>query len=199
MNESRSAPELLSVHASRWDVARRYLPVIQRLGHSSHRTTQDVIAASVELACGPAHIYRLLRRYLADPRLTSLLPRRRGTKDGHSYIQPEVEALINDAIEEVYLTRQRPRVMDLVAEVRRRCRALGLTPPGRKAITKRLQARPQSEVLARREGRKTARDRVGPVTGSLEADWPLSLVQIDHTLVDVIVVDSVSREQPSRM
>jgi putative transposase len=37
------------------------------------------------------------------------------------------------------------------------------------------------------------------VTGSLEADWPLSLVQIDHTLVDVIVVDSVSREQPSRM
>ena len=48
-------------------------------------------------------------------------------------------------------------------------------------------------MLARREGRKAARDRFGPVTGSLEADWPLALVQIDHTLVDVIVVDSVTR------
>jgi len=113
-------------------------------------------------------------------------------------MQPEVEAVINDAIEEVYLTRQRPRVMDLVREVRRRCRALGLTPPGRKAITKRVQARPQREVLARREGRKAARDRFGAVTGSLEADWPLSLVQIDHTPVDVIVVDSVSREPIQR-
>jgi putative transposase len=198
MNESRSAPELSSVHASRWDEARRYLPVIQRLGRSSHRTTKEVIAASVELGCGPAHVYRLLQRYLADPRLTSLLPRRRGTKDGHSYLQREVEAVIKDAIETVYLARQRPRVMDLVAEVRRRCHALGLTPPGRKAITTRLQARPQSEVLARREGRKAARDRFGPVTGSLEADWPLSLIQIDHTLVDVIVVDSVSREPIQR-
>ncbi len=188
-----SAPELSSVHASRWDEARRYLPVIQRLGASAHRTTKDVIAASIELGCGPAHVFRLLRRYSADPRLTSLLPRRRGTKDGHSYLRHEVEAVINEAIETLYLTRQRPRVADLVAEVRQRCHALGLTPPGRKAIRTRLQARPQREVIARRQGQKAARDRFGPVTGSLEADWPLSLVQIDHTRVDVIVVDSVSR------
>lgn len=197
MNE-RSAPELSSVHASRWEEARRYLPVIQRLGQSPHRTSEDVIAASVQLGCGYAHVYRLLRRYLADPRLTSLLPRRRGTKGGHSYLRHEVAAVINDAIESVYLTRQRPRVMDLVTEVRQRCHALGLTPPGRKAITTRLKARPQSEVLARREGYKAARDRFGPVTGSLETHWPLSLVQIDHTLVDVIVVDSVSRQPIQR-
>jgi len=30
--------------------------------------------------------------------------------------------------------------------------------------------------------------------GSLKAGWPLSLVQIDHTLVDGIVVDSVTRK-----
>jgi putative transposase len=43
------------------------------------------------------------------------------------------------------------------------------------------------------EGRKAARDRFTPATGSVEAPWPLSLVQIDHTLVDVIVVDTVTR------
>jgi putative transposase len=101
-------------------------------------------------------------------------------------------------IETVYLTRQRPKIMDLVTEVRRKCHALGLTPPGRKAITARLRAKPRQEVTARREGRKAARDRFGPAIGSLEAAWPLSLVQIDHTLVDVIVVDSDTRRPIQR-
>src|ERR1700735_5384387 len=57
----------------------------------------------------------------------------------------------------------------------------------------RLQARPAREVVAKGEGRKAARDRYIPAVGSLEAHWPLSLVQIDHTLVDVIVVDSETR------
>ena len=48
-------------------------------------------------------------------------------------------------------------------------------------------------MVAKREGRKAARDRYVPVVGSLEAHWPLSLIQIDHTLVDVIVVDSATR------
>ena len=56
-----------------------------------------------------------------------------------------------------------------------------------------MRLKPRKEVTARREGRKAARDRFAPAIGSLEAEWPLSLVQIDHTLVDVIVVDSVNR------
>lgn len=98
--------------------------------------------------------------------------------------------MIEETIDSVYLTRQRPRMTDLVEEIRRRCHALGIAPPGRKAIKARVQAKPRREVVARREGRKAARDRFGPVTGSLEAAFPLALVQIDHTLVDVIVVDS---------
>ena len=70
---------------------------------------------------------------------------------------------------------------------------LGLTPPGRKAITARVRRKPRSEIVARREGRKAARDRFAPAAGSLQAEWPLALVQIDHTLVDVIVVDSLTR------
>ena len=53
--------------------------------------------------------------------------------------------------------------------------------------------RPAAEVAARRHGRKAARDRYAPAIGSLDASWPLALVQIDHTLVDVIVVDFLSR------
>jgi putative transposase len=112
---------------------------------------------------------------------------------GSSRLISEIDALVDETIESIYLTRQRPKIMDLVTEVRQRCHALGLAAPGRKAIKKRVQAKPRREVMARREGYKAARARFAPVTGSLKADWPLALVQIDHTLVDVIVVDSVRR------
>ena len=188
-----SAPELSMVGAAAWDEARRFLPVIRRLAENPARTRRDALAAADELGCGPTHVYALLRRYLRDARLTSLLPRRRGPERGGSLLDQEVDALIGEVLDTVYLTRQRPRIVDLVEEVRRRCVAGGLGIPSRKAITARLRARPGREVVAKREGRKAARDRYLAAVGSLEAYWPLSLIQIDHTLVDVIVVDSKTR------
>lgn len=188
-----SAPELSMVDAAAWDEARRCLPVIRRLAENSVRKRRDVIAAAAELGYGPTHVYALLRRYLADARLTSLLPRRRGPERGISLLDQEVDALISEVIDNFYLTRQQPRVVDLFDEVRRRCIAAGLVPPSRKAIAARLQTRRPRDVVAKREGRKAARDRYLPAVGSLEAHWPLSLIQIDHTLVDVIVVDSATR------
>jgi len=158
-----SAPDLSMVEAAAWNEARRCLPVIRRLAENTARTRSDVLAAAAELGYGPTHAYALLRRYLADARLTSLLPRRRGPERGMSLLDQEVDELIREVIDGVYLTRQRPRIVHLIEEVRRR------------------------------DGRKAARDRYVPAVGSLEARWPLSLVQIDHTLVDVIVVDSATR------
>ncbi len=188
-----SAPELSTVDAAAWDEARRCLPVIRRLAENPARKRSDVLAAAADLGCGPTHAYALLRRYLADARLTSLLPRRRGPERGISLLDQEVDALIGEVIDAVYLTRQRPRIAHLIEEVRRRCIGEGLPIPSRKAITARLRTRSAREVVAKREGPKAARDRYLPAVGSLEAHWPLSLIQIDHTLVDVIVVDSVTR------
>jgi len=193
MSGAPTAPELLSVAPPQWDRALRYLSVVRRLSESSTRTRAEVAAAAAELGCGVIHLYALLGRYQADPRLTSLLPRRRGPVPGGSLLSGEVNAVIDDAIRAIYLTRQKPRISDLLTEIRRRCHALQLKPPGRWAVTARLLAKPQSEVVARRLGRKAARDRFSPAVGSLKPKWPLALVQIDHTLVDVIVVDSVTR------
>jgi putative transposase len=188
-----NTPDLSMIGAAAWDEARRCLPVIRRLAENPARTRRDVLAAARELGYGATHTYALLRRYLADARLTGLLPSRRGPERGVSLLDEEVDAVIREAIDTVYLTRQRPRITHLVEEVRRRCVAEGLRVPSRKAITARVQARPAHEVVAKREGCKAARERFLPAVGSLEAHWPLSLIQIDHTLVDVIVVDSETR------
>jgi putative transposase len=185
--------DLSAVSEAEWDEARQALPVIRQLAEAPSRSRADVLAAAAKIGCGPTTAYELLRRYRADPRLTSLLRRRRGPNMGGSRLSSELDALVQATINEVYLTRQKAPVTHLVAEVRRRCKAMGLQAPGRKAVTARVRALAPDRVLAAREGRKAARDRYAPATGSLEAAWPLSLVQIDHTLVDVIVVDSASR------
>ncbi len=154
-----STPELIEVPEQDWQEARRRLSIIQPLSATKARTREGVTLAAKHLRLSVTHAYRLLKRYDADPRLTSLLPAPRGPKQGHSRLQPLVEDVIRTSIEEDYLTRQKPSVAVLVDKVRRRCKALGLQPPSQKAVRFRLAARPAAEVMARRQGRKAARDR----------------------------------------
>jgi putative transposase len=193
MSDTPTPPELSDVGEAEWTEARRCFPVIQRLCKTPRRTRAQVTAAAAELGYSRSQIYVLLNRFLLDPRLTSLIPRKRGPLRGRSRLSAEIDQLVNEVIETVYLTRQRPRLMDLVNEIRRRCRAAGLMAPSRKAVRTRLNAKRREEIIARRHGAKAARDQFAPAIGSLEAEWPLSLVQIDHTLVDVIIVDSLTR------
>ena len=118
--------ELTEVSSQDWQEARRRLEVIQSLTTVTGRTRCSVEEAAGLLRLSVTHAYRLLKRYESDPRLTSLLPARRGRKEGHSRLAIMVEQVIQTAIEEVYLTRQKPRVSVLVEDVRRRCRALGV-------------------------------------------------------------------------
>jgi putative transposase len=188
-----AAPDLAEIGEAEWEQARRRAAAIRPLAEVPRNSRARVEQVAAELGCKPALVYRLVARWRADPRVTSLLPSTRGRRPGAFRKAPEIDELVRVAIEEVYLTRQKPTVSHLVGEVRRRCKHAGLQPPSRGTIERRLAQRASAEVLARREGRKAARDRFTPAAGSVEAAWPLSLVQIDHTLVDVIVVDSVTR------
>jgi putative transposase len=97
------------------------------------RTRSRVQVAAELLQLSAAQVYRLLDRYLTDPRLTALLPAPRARRQGQRRLRPEVENVIQVTIDEFYLTRQKPRVAALVAEVRRRCRSLGFRSASHKA------------------------------------------------------------------
>ena len=198
MSAAAGTPDLSGVPAAEWLEARRRHAAIRALAETPERTRADAEATAAVLGLDISFVYKLLARYEADPRVTSMLPRRRGRRDGDLVLAAEVDEVIQAAIDEMFLTRQRPRVSDLVTEIRRRCWTLGLPRPSRKTVQKRIDQRAPREVLARREGRKAARDRFAPATGSLDAPWPLSLIQIDHTLVDVMAVDSVIRQPIQR-
>lgn len=187
------SPDLATVPDSAWAEAARRCGVIQQVADNPSRTRADMRHAARQLGCSVARAYVLLQRYQAEPSVTTLLPRRPGPPVGLSRLPRDLDALVDEVIETMYLTKQKARLSDIAVEVRRRCHALGVRAPGRKAITTRVRQKPRALVVARREGRSAARDRYQPVHGSLESPSPLALIQIDHTLVDVIVVDSVTR------
>ncbi|WP_315860726.1 transposase family protein [Rhizobium leguminosarum] len=56
----------------------------------------------------------------------------------------------------------------------------------------------QRRLMKSREGAKAARQQFAPVVGEYSAEYALQVVQIDHTLVDLFIVDAVSRQPLQR-
>ncbi len=69
----------------------------------------------------------------------------------------------------------------------------GLKPPSLKAVRARVSARSLRDRVKAREGAKAAGNRFRQVKVGLRPERPLQLVQIDHTKVDIMLVDDVTR------
>lgn len=77
-------------------------------------------------------------------------------------------------------------------------RVRGARPPSWDAIKARVARKDERLLLQDREGAEAARARFAPVVGEYRASHALEVVQIDHTKVDVFVIDSVHREPIGR-
>jgi putative transposase len=124
-----------------------------------------------------------------------LLLGRSGRPRGSRFLDPEREAVIEDAIQNYYLTRERPRIADLMREIGAVCQQRGLKAPNFRSVKRRLNAPDPSLVMKERMGGKAAASVFRPVgvPRTRAQILPMDLVQIDHTPVDVIVVDERDR------
>jgi putative transposase len=70
-----------------------------------------------------------------------------------------------------------------------------LHSPDLLTIKSRLEAIPARKTYARLHGEKAAEERFDPILGKFPgADYPLAILQIDHTLLDIILVDEIERK-----
>jgi len=159
---------------------------------------QSVRDACSRLQLGKSQVYEILRRYRADPRTTSLVLATGGTSKGADRLAPEISAVIERSIEQFYLKRQKLTGAALFSVVQHECRKAGLKPPSLNAVRRRVAAKPAAKVVRAREGAAVAEQRFRPVPGHLTTAWPLDVLQMDHTLVDLIVVDEAARRPIGR-
>jgi len=185
---------LVSLSAAAWAEAKRRAPVIAPLAALAVVPAATAGAAAVQLGLSTRSVYELIRRYRAGGGLLSALaPRPHTGGRGSSRLTQPVEQVIAQAIQAMYLTRQKRRVEAVVFEVRKQCHRLGLTPPAANTIRARVRAVRPETARRRREGAAAAQPLLAAPGNTPEARAPFEVFQMDHTLVDLIVVDAYQR------
>lgn len=192
--------DIATIGSDDWAIAQKRFAVISPLLNQSVTPRSSVEAQAKLAGVDAATVYRWLDRYRNWGEVLALVPRKRGWKSGNTRLTTQGERLIEEVIEEHYLSKQRPSIQSAIAEVDRRAKALGIKPPGASAIRARIARISEKQFLRRRGFADKARNRFTPAVGKFPgADYPLAVVQIDHTPIDLIVVDDVHRRPIGRL
>jgi putative transposase len=144
-------------------------------------------------------IQRWCRKWVArrrDYRAVTCRIDRRGAP-GEGRFRDEVETEIAEVIDDYYLTLERPSIRETHAALQRRLEALNrsrasddlLPVPAERTLDRRIAKLNQYEVVARREGERAAKRRFRAVTGVVHVKRILERVEMDHTPLNLFVVD----------
>ena len=169
-----------------WETARQREAVLRTISEQGNLSRQ-VADAAANLGVSVRTVFRWLAAYRQLPQTSSLLPNPMGPPKGTKRIDAKVEEVIESVINDVYLSKPRAKKEEVARMVGLRCEAMGLKAPSRKPILARLSALDKSVVAKARLEPGEAAALVDFVPGTYKVVKPLDVVQIDHTLADVIV------------
>lgn len=177
-----------------WETAVRQAAVISRLATLEAAGVTAVDTAADELGLSRRQVYVLLGRWRVGGGVVSdLLPGRSSGGRGGSRLPDDVEAIVRQVLQARYLTRQRRSVAAPCREITRLCRLRGLQVPSRGTVLRRVAQLDPLKTTQMREGRDAARSKRSAGGVAPEITQLLQQVQMDHTPVDVIVVDERHR------
>lgn len=182
-----------AIHDKDLEEARQRLEAIEPLLSLPKRTANDVINRAKELGIGKSTLYRWIKEYKSTKRLTSLAPSRRVKRS--KKIDKQVEAIMQDVIENDYLNTQKITIVKTADIIARRCKKAGLKKtPHKNTVRNRINDIDARERTKRRHGEKAARDTYDEITNIYsDLDYPLGCVEIDHTQLDIQIVDDEHR------
>lgn len=187
---------------AQWAEAQRRLQAIKPLLENPIRTREEVEAQGAKVGANASTLYKWLKLFQDSGQVSSLVPYKRGRRTGVRLIDPVVEKIIESAIEDIYFKKQRHKAQDVVDEVFRLCRNAKVDPPHANTVRARVtmhHLQDPANVLRRRGHRDVARNRYAPIQGPFPGGTaPYSVVQVDHTEVDIILVDEVNRKPIGR-
>jgi putative transposase len=196
---SDSGKDLADIADEDWRIAEQRFAAIRPLVNEMMLGRSAVMHRAKEVGIDTATLYRWLGRYKAYGVVSALIPKKRGWKPGNTRIPAFAEDVIRQVIEDFYLTPQRPTAQKAVTEVFRRCQLRGIEAPSASTIRARLSKVSEKQRLRGRGFKEKAKNKFLPAAGSFpNADYPLAVVQIDHTPADIILVDDVCRRPIGR-
>jgi putative transposase len=162
------------------------------------RTIQEIEEVAKSFGKDPATVYRWIARW-EETKTVSSLVRSERSDIGKSRLPDAVEYIIQHEINSFYLVRERPTVVELWERIAMACREQALKAPNLSTIRRRADRLPDRLVMEKRLSPKLARENFEPIRGSFPgADVPLAVYQIDHTPIDLSLVDDTYRQPIGR-
>lgn len=192
--------DVASIGVKDWATARERFATIEPLLGGGIVGRREVQARSDATGVDVSTIYRWLKLYKEWGELLSLVPRKRGWQEGIARISPEAGQIIERVLKDFYLKKHRPTIQATIKRIKETCEAEDVTAPGVSTIRERIKSVPDREFLRGRGFAEKARNKYSPSPGSFPgASYPLAVVQIDHTPLDVLLVDDVHRKSIGRV
>ncbi len=195
---SRVDAVLDGISSENWAIAEKRLEAIRPLLDQPTRTKASVRTRAEELGISYGPLYAWIRRFGTNGLLSSLLPHDRSGGRGRSRLSSEGEALIFKTIESHFLNNQKLTPQAVYRELRIRAVEAGIKGPSAQTVRDRISKIDPSLVSRRRHGTKAQR-RFLPAVGNFpEVDHPYAVIQIDHTDLDIQLVDEQYRKPIGR-
>lgn len=198
-NKENKHRDLALYSDEEWAIAQRRFQAIKPLLENPIRTREDAEEIARKYVIHASTLYKWLKLYQESGHVSALVPTKRGRKTGTKLLADEQEKLIESAIEDIYLSKQRHKPQDVIEEVQRRCRLAKIDAPHPNTVRNRLAMLRPAETLRRRGFKEIARNKYAPILGEFPgADYPFAIVQVDHTEADIILVDEAHRKPIGR-
>lgn len=189
---------MLELTDSDWEIAQNRFRIIRPV-LENRGDLQIVENAAEEAKVDKATIYRWIGRYEQTGSIASILGKKKTGGRGKSRLSKELEQIIQKCIEEVYLTSFRKSINYLIRAIAFECNKADIKMPHSTTIRRRINEISEQEKVKQRYGKKISDNKFRPIRGNFpHANHPLSVVQIDHTPVDIILVDEVFRQPFNR-
>ena len=169
------------------DVFKLLRPLLEKESHC--KTIQDVTAVAKQLGVSRSTVYDYIKRWKSTQKLSTFMRKQR-TDKGSSRLMPAVAALVEEVIQNFYATAERPSPTDTFEEIKYRCQKANLPIPAKTTVVRYIDKQSKRKMMKARYGSREARHKYEPIHGHFPgADFPLAVVQIDHTPMDMIVLD----------
>lgn len=177
-----------------WNEAKRRYNIIEPI-LNNRKDFNLIKQISIEKDVHYTTIYRWLKLYDETSVISSLIGHKKNGGRGKSRLSNKQDSIINDVINKLYLNPSKKSINKIIREINKVCISQNINIPHPNTIRNRIKNLSEEEVLKARYGKSKARDKFEPIKKSFPgADYPLSIVQIDHTKVDIILVDEHYRK-----
>jgi putative transposase len=182
------------VSEEEWNRACQFRTIVQRWLDTKQKTRAQAEAHAEELHVSPATFYRLVQRYIKQPKTSCFLRSSKKITPRTGRLTEDQEALMTSTINKHYLNKRRPTQASAYNELRVDCHLKKIPLPSMSAFRERILSVAPKTVCSKRFSIKHANEKYKREQGHFPyAEYPLQCIQIDHTPTDRHLVDPTHR------